>query len=363
MLVSAAPLWLAHTEGHVLSTGASVGVYAPRLVAAGYDIHHIPFAKHPSFFLHIAKLLRRERFDVVHLHTERADVWYALTVRASLGYRPFVLRTVHHIFKFKGGLRLRKVLERQAMRWILRVTQVSNSPSGQRNERTRYGARNLLAPNWYDSDRFVPPTDDRRSQARAELRLSNDTCVFLSLGGNESYKNYDLIVDALALLPDDLRVLYVQVGSQGAGRPLETAAAELGVAHRVRCAGIVEDPLPYLHAADALLMPSSEEGFGVAAVEAIASGLPVVLADVEALCDFRPYIPDIIWIAPEVSAIASAMATVAAMSAHERRTLGRRGVEAASSHYGLSTGPALYLELYRRRAPNAGTRKLDGLAQ
>ena len=99
-----------------------------------------------------------------------------------------------------------------------------------------------------------------------------------SLGGNWAYKNYDLIVSALSRIPAALDVIYAQVGLQGEGAPLESLASETGVTHRLQCRGVVAETLPYLHAADAYLMPSSEEGFGVAAVEAMASGLPAILS-------------------------------------------------------------------------------------
>lgn len=348
MLLSAAPLWLRETEGHILSTGPQAGVYAPKLEAVGYRIHHIAFAKRFSFFFSVARLLRRERFDVIHLHTERASTWYALTARLAVGYSPFILRTVHHIFKFRGWLRVRKYLERQAKIKLFHVKLISNSPSGQRNELNRYRVRNQLIPNWYDSDYYLPPDENKRRSARLKLGFPDNLCVFMSLGGNWSYKNFGLIVEALKLVPDALSILYVQVGVQGDGKPLEVAAERLGVADRLRCAGVVDDPLLYLYAADVFLMPSSEEGFGVAAAEAMAAGLPTILSDVEALCDFRETVRGICYIVPSVSAIALEMARMARMSPDERRSLGRRLAHATRSHYGLDVGPRQYVDVYRQ---------------
>src|SRR5688572_24224462 len=65
-------------ESHILSTGRDVGEYAPVLAETGYRIHHLPFRKHPAFFFAVGKLLSRERFRTVHLHTETAFIWYIL---------------------------------------------------------------------------------------------------------------------------------------------------------------------------------------------------------------------------------------------------------------------------------------------
>ena len=224
---------------------------------------------------------------------------------------------------------------------------ISNSPSGKKNELKRYGSDNMLIPNWYDSTMYIPPTDTQRIKVRNNLGFAEDTCIFLSLGGNWNYKNYGMIVEALALLPADINVLYVQVGPQGEGAPLENAARRLGVTERLRCTGVVDDPKIYLQAADVYMMPSSEEGFGVAAVEAMACGLPAILSDVEALCDFREHIPGIEYIHPTPLKIANAMTRLSRLSISNRRCIGAAIADATQKNYGLEHGAAGYLQLYR----------------
>ncbi|MEI6067822.1 MAG: glycosyltransferase [Methylococcaceae bacterium] len=348
MMLSAAPMWLSVAEMHILSTGdESVGVYAEKLSKAGYVIHHIPFRKSVSFFIDLVRLLRKEKYDVVHMHTQRASLWFALISRLALGSSANLIRTVHHIFKFDGWLRSRIKIERYLVRSLLNVTLISNSPSGKKNELIRYGSDNRLIPNWYDSAFYVPPTDTQRAKIRYVLGYNEDTCIFLSLGGNWYYKNYGMIVEALALLPTDINILYVQVGVQGEGMPLETTALHLGVAERLRCMGVVDDPRMYLQAADVYMMPSSEEGFGVAAVEAMACGLPAILSDVEALCDFRENIPGIEYINPNPQEIANAMVKLAQLSVTERKRLGYFIANATKQNYGLECGAKSYLQLYQ----------------
>lgn len=356
MLLSAAPRWIEHSTQHVLSTGACVGSFAEPLEQAGYHVIHLPFSKSLGFFGKFGELLQRESYDVIHLHTERASLWYALAAWIYMRRNVSIVRTVHHLFRFDGLLRLRRKIGRKVMRHVLGVRFLSNSPSGQKNERQRFGMNNEIAPNWYDSSHFQPPTDSVRARARSSLGFDADLAVFVSLGGNWFYKNYDRIVRALALIPTDLRILYVQIGVQGEGEPLETLAKELGVSHRLRCAGVVDDAAPYLHGADAYIMPSSEEGFGVAAVEAMASGLPALLSDRAALCDFERNVNGIFYFKPEVGEIAAAMEKLARIPDSQRRALGARQAADVRQHYGLDMGPECYLRVWNEESSKLAAR-------
>lgn len=351
MMLSAAGKWLPQGPQTILSTGTQAGVFATPLERAGYRIQHLPFRRHPDFFRKFAALVATGDYDIVHLHTEQASVWQALAIRSLVSRKLPIVRTVHHIFEFEGSLRLRKMAGRKFMKHVLNVRFLSNSPSGRRNELVRFGMNNELAPNWYDSIHFIPPTAVERKSARNALGFTDSTFVMISLGGNWEYKNYDKIVKALALLPPELDVLYLQVGVQGEGAPLETLARGTGVSHRLRCAGVVDNSLLHLHAADVYLMPSREEGFGVAAVEAMATGLPAILSNRAALWDFAQNVPGIRYIEPEPAEIALAITELAALTSAERQTHGNEQAKNVLLHYGLEAGPVDYMEVWNDMIP------------
>jgi glycosyltransferase involved in cell wall biosynthesis len=340
MLKSAASQWCLNDDHSILSTGSEVGSYAQILRNSGYKVLHLPFSKNISFFQRFAALLKDGSYDIIHIHPERAAPLYALV--AKLVTDAVIFRTVHHLFRFEGILRIRKMIERQTMKHLLGVKFLSNSPSGLRNEEKRYGMSNVYAPNWYDSNFFKPPSTDEARAARASLSWPDDLTVFVSLGGNWFYKNYDLIVHALAKVPECHRILYVQIGVQGEGAPLEALAKNLGVENRLFCAGIVDDVRTMLFAADAYLMPSSEEGFGIAAVEAMAVGLPAVLGNVEALTDFKETISGIRYVEPEISSITDALIECSLMGRNKLRSLGLQQAQKVEENYGNVVGAGIY---------------------
>lgn len=100
-------------------------------------------------------------------------------------------------------------------------------------------------------------------------------------------KNLGTLVDAVALIADDHPEVHVVVTGDGPRRePLQRHARERGVDDRFLFTGFLPERTD-VHAVftrlDLYAMPSRHEGFGLAALEAMAAGLPVVASDIPAL--------------------------------------------------------------------------------
>ena len=98
-----------------------------------------------------------------------------------------------------------------------------------------------------------------------------------SLGRLDRQKGYDVLLHALASLPDAALVL---VGDGPERSSLEALASSLGVDDRVRFVGWHAEPRRYLTTFDVFALPSRFEGFPLAIVEAMLAGLPVVASAV-----------------------------------------------------------------------------------
>ncbi len=136
-----------------------------------------------------------------------------------------------------------------------------------------------VIPCGVDLDAFTPVTPARRAEARRALDV-DDTPTLLFVGRLDPIKGIDLLLESVALLRTPAQLLVV--GGDPAGDPeverLRARAAALGLAERVRFPGAVpQTDLPtYYHAADAVVISSRYESFGLVAVEALACGAPVV---------------------------------------------------------------------------------------
>ena len=132
-----------------------------------------------------------------------------------------------------------------------------------------------------DRDRFRPLDHTRLRRHLGEelgLPLSGDHPLLATVGALTARKGQDLVIASLPQLPDAQLLL---VGSGEDRAKLETLARTLSVSDRVHFLGVVDhDLLPViLSAADAMVLPSSNEGLANAWVEALACGTPLVICD------------------------------------------------------------------------------------
>jgi glycosyltransferase involved in cell wall biosynthesis len=128
--------------------------------------------------------------------------------------------------------------------------------------------------NGVDLDFFKPI---EREQARTALGLSGRT--LLSAGRLIPLKGHDLVIRALALLPD----VHLLVAGDGPERAsLEALAKQCGVGERVRFLGALSQAALREHygAADALVLASSREGWANVLLESMACGTPVIASNV-----------------------------------------------------------------------------------
>ena len=163
-----------------------------------------------------------------------------------------------------------------------RVTAVSRSLAQQ--ARVAFGVEAEVIPNFVDAERFRPRPERRHRYVEAGEAMIVHASNFRPIK-----RTPDLVRAFAHLLRMGVRARLVFLG-EGPERP-EAArmARELGVRERVRFLPPTPQPEEVIGAADLLWLHSQEESFGLAALEALASGVPVVAARVgglsEVVCD------------------------------------------------------------------------------
>lgn len=344
MLGTAAGLWAEHgVSCDVVATGANRGTYWPVLEAAGYGVHHLPFEGSLRFLRRYAALIRSERYDVVHVHTERAFVYTCVVARLA-GAR--VVRTVHSAFPFEGRLARRRAYQRRLARAV-GTRFVAIGATVAENERERFSNPTLRIDNWIDAARFVPPAPAARESLRLRFGLSDGVVAVVTVGNCSPIKNHTSLLQALARV-DDIDWALLHVGQEDHERSERKLASRLGVEQRCWFLGRT-DPLDALHASDLYAMPSLYEGLGLSTVEALATGLPIVLTDVPGNRDLRGMADRMIWSSTSADALAAALRRMVdnVTDGELDDAAARRSQHAAVvERYSPEAGVAAYCRLY-----------------
>ena len=101
----------------------------------------------------------------------------------------------------------------------------------------------------------------------------------LSVGTLTKQKDYETLIRAFLLIPEDLNAKLVIVGEGPLRGELKSLIEQLGLNDRVVLPGFAMDPYPWFRSADLFVLSSRWEGFGNVIVEALECGVPVVSTD------------------------------------------------------------------------------------
>lgn len=261
---------------HVLTLNLDPAVDA----LEGAAVRHVPSQR--SFALAaVAHAVRHRPAEVVitHLHL----IPLGLVVARLAGAKLTV--TLHGFEVWLGRRRRLRLLGNQ----VDRVMAISR-PTAEHADRffyrrvpRRFGPIPLLPPT-VDPEQYHP-----RPEARPAFReahgFGDDDLVLLTVGrldASEQGKGHDRVLRALPQLLQTYPTVKYLIAGRGDDQPrLERIVEELGLAEVVTFAGFVDDLADCYAGVDLFVMPSSQEGFGIVYIEALACGLPVVAGGID----------------------------------------------------------------------------------
>src|SRR5271163_614930 len=279
-----------------------------RATAAGIKCHplHIRNAIDLAAGVRLRAILKRERYDVVHFHTSRAhsmapfarSFGSALIVTRRMDYRP------NRVFA--------PLLYNRAVDGVIAISEgVADSLAAAGVDRQRVE----VIHSGVDCERFHLASAAERARARGALGIADDEIVVSAIGALEQRKGHRYLIEAIGALAAPTSSIKVKGFIAGQGsihRVLQGEIAVLRRLERIKLLGRVDDPCELLWASDIFVMPSLKEGLGVAALEAMASGLPIVASEVGGLREIVKHDVTGIVVPPaNANAIASAIGRLA----------------------------------------------------
>ncbi len=243
------------------------------------DVTSYPLFKYPPYTLALASKLgevcRSHQLDIIHVHYAIPHAISAYLCRKLLGTdRPKILTTLHGTDITLIGIDSSFYeMTRLGINTSDAVTAVSKSLAAETELRFKPTQKIRMIPNFVNLDEFNPA---RRSQGLRSRHAQGADFLLGHVSNFRSVKRVRDVVRTFHLLEKKLSARLLMIGDGVELEPARHLAAELGLSERVSFLGAINNVGDVLAQLDLFLLPSEYESFGLAALEAMASGVPVI---------------------------------------------------------------------------------------
>ncbi|MCC6319146.1 MAG: N-acetyl-alpha-D-glucosaminyl L-malate synthase BshA [Gemmatimonadaceae bacterium] len=244
------------------------------------DVGRYPLFEYPPYDLALAvrmhEVVRSHELDLLHVHyaiPHATSAWIAREMLRENGHDVTVITTLHGTdITIVGQDRSFHAITKFSIEKSDRITAVSRYL---RDETFHaFGCagceveviHNFVDPRIYDRARYTPLLRDRLAGRRILMHISNFRPV----------KRVRDVVRVFSAINRTVPSVLVMVGDGPERTEAEDEARIQGVAEHVQFLGKIDSVAPLLASADLFLLPSEKESFGLSALEALATGVPVV---------------------------------------------------------------------------------------
>lgn len=250
----------------------------------GCNIYHISWTRSPlnkdnfHAIKELNNLARKNNYDIVHCHTPIAAMCTRLACKNLRKNNMKVFYTAHG-FHFYKSAPLLNWLVYYPIEWICSFwtdTLITINIEDYECAKKHFHAKRIehVPGVGIDIDRFANVEIDRKIK-RKEIGVPENAFLLISVGELNSNKNHELVIRAISELHNE-NIHYVIAGDGDLQDYLLCLAKKLDVENQVHLLGFRKDINELYKSADINVFPSIREGFGLAAIEGMAAGLPLI---------------------------------------------------------------------------------------
>lgn len=302
-----------------------------------------------GYLAELCRIIRREKVDLVVAHLYGSSIYAGL---AGLLCRVPVVAILHGQTDIRGGGRFDSLKRLIVARATTRIVFVSGMLRDALLPQLRAPAeRCLVVANGVDTARFQPGRDEK---IRQELKIEPGTFLLGAIGNVRAPKAYEVLLRAARLLKDEGLPFKVVIAGEGSGslmEELQLLRHELAVEDVVQFLGLRSDVDRLLRGFDAYVLSSRTEGFSIACVEAMASGLPVIATRSGGPEQIIEHGVSGLLVPPDdPQALGAAISTVA-RDPQLARNLGAKANQRARQKFSIETMLGEYEQLFGELAP------------
>lgn len=260
--------------------GIVSNIYEVNLKRNPYNIHNI------NGYFELNRIIGSHRYDIIWTNEPVMSVMTRLAAADSRKNGTKVIYMVHG-FHFYGGAPLRNwFLYYPIERAVAKITdEIVTINQEDYSRAKRMNAKSVRYIHGIGVDVKRSPMSRNGRNIREELGISPDDFIILSVGELMPRKNQQVILRAMGRLKDN-KIHYILCGSGKQQRELERLIHKFNISSRVHFLGYRYDVMNIYKQADIFVFPSKREGLGLAALEAMYSGLPLITSNTSGPRDY-----------------------------------------------------------------------------
>ncbi len=267
--------------------------YIEKLKSEGVFLHNILFARNPlekanaEAFKQLKKVIDSENFDLIHCHTPAASM---MTRLASVGARKkgaVVMYTCHgfhfHNASSKKNWLVYYPIERALAHFCDYIVTINKEDF---NRAKTFSVKNVrYIPSVGVNIDKIKNTQIDKAEYKKSLGVPKDGIMLLSVGELIERKNHEVIIHALGKLQNE-NIYYCIAGKGPLDEHLKQLAKGYGLENNFIMLGFRCDVPQLYNSADISAFPSKIEGLGLAGIEAMAAGVPLISSNVHGILDY-----------------------------------------------------------------------------
>lgn len=267
--------------------------YIKKLKSENIVLHNILFARNPLNFANIKaykklrKIVDSERFDLIHCHTPAAAMITRFAARHARSSGSIVMYTCHGFHFHNASPRKNWILYYPVEKFLSRYCDYIVTINKEDFKRAKtFHCKNVryIPGVGVDIEKIQTLNVDKAAK-RKELNIPKNAILILSVGELIERKNHEVIIRALGKLKN--RNIYYAIAGKGPLKEyLENLSDKMQIRNNVVFLGFRTDIYELYHIADISAFPSKIEGLGLAGIEAMAAGVPLVSSNVHGILDY-----------------------------------------------------------------------------
>ena len=267
--------------------------YIEKIRKQGIILHNINFERNPISknnvlaYKKLKHIISTENYDLIHCHTPTVSMMTRIAARKARKHNTKVMYTCHG-FHFHKAAPLKNWLIYYPIEKILSffcdyIVTICNEDY---DRAKTFHCKNVryIPSVGVDIEKIINLSINKKEK-RNEIGIPGEKTLIISVGELIDRKIHEVIIRALAKI-NNPNIYYAIAGKGPLREYLESLSQELGISNNIIFLGFRTDVFELYHSADISAFPSKIEGLGLAGIEAMAAGIPLVSSNVHGILDY-----------------------------------------------------------------------------